>query len=71
MSEGILFSRLLVNLIDGTCIKNVGKGCKAKNYHPVSLLSVVDKVFENAVIDRLVNHPETGLLGLINQQQIF
>ena len=27
--------------------KNVGERCTAKNYRPVSLLSVVSKVFEN------------------------
>ena len=29
--------------------KNVGKRSTAKNYHPVSLLSVVNKVFEKLV----------------------
>ena len=30
--------------------KNVGEKSKAKNYRPVSLLSVVSKVFEKLVI---------------------
>ena len=35
--------------------KNVGERSKAKHYHPVSLLSVVSKVFLN---NRIVNHLE-------------
>ena len=38
--------------------KNVGERSKAKNYRPVSLLSVVSKVFEKLVNDRIVDHPE-------------
>ena len=38
--------------------KNVGERCTAKNYHPVSLLSVVSKVFEKLVNNRIVNHLE-------------
>ena len=38
--------------------KNVGERYTAKNYHPVSLLSVVSKVFENLVNNRIVNHLE-------------
>ena len=30
----------------------------AKNYCPVSLLSMVSKVFEKLVIDRLIDHVE-------------
>ena len=36
--------------------KNVGKRSTAKNYHPVSLLSVVSKVFEKLVNNRIVDH---------------
>ena len=36
--------------------KNVGERSTAKNYHPVSLLSVVSKVFEKLVNNRLVDH---------------
>ena len=38
--------------------KNVGERSTAKSYHPVSLLSVVRKVFEELVSNRLVDHPE-------------
>ena len=38
--------------------KNVGERSAAKNYCPVSLLSVVSKVFEKLVNNRIVNHPE-------------
>ena len=36
--------------------KNVGERSIAKNYHPVSLLSVVSKVFEKLVNKRIVDH---------------
>ena len=53
--------------------------CTAKNYLSVSLLSVVSKVFEKFVNNRIVAHLEKcGLssdfqmvLGLLDQQQIF
>ena len=38
--------------------KNVGERSTAKNYHPVSLLSVVSKVFEKFVNNRIVDHLE-------------
>ena len=38
--------------------KNVGEKSTAKNYRPVSLLSVVSKVFEKLVNNRAVNHLE-------------
>ena len=38
--------------------KNVGERSTAKNYHPVSLLSVVSKVFEKPVRNRIVDHLE-------------
>ena len=38
--------------------RNVGERSKAKNYHPVSLLSVVSKVFEKLVNNRIVDHLE-------------
>ena len=37
-------------------LKNVGGRSIVKNYHPVSLLSVVSKVFEKLVTHRLVAH---------------
>ena len=38
--------------------KNVGERSTAKNYRPVSLLSVVSKVFEKLVNNRIVDHLE-------------
>ena len=38
--------------------KNVGERSTAKNYRPVSLLSVVSKVFEKLVTNRIVDHLE-------------
>ena len=38
--------------------KNVGDRSTAKSYHPVSLLSVVSKVFEKLVNNRIVDHLE-------------
>ena len=36
--------------------KTVGERSTAKNYHPVSLLSVVIKVFEKLVNNRILDH---------------
>ena len=38
--------------------KNVGERSTAKNYHSVGLLSVVSKVFEKLVNNRIVDHLE-------------
>ena len=38
--------------------KNVGERSTAKSYHPVSLLSVVSKVFEKLVNNKIVDHLE-------------
>ena len=38
--------------------RNVGKRSAAKNYRPVSLLSVLSKVFEKLVNNRIVDHLE-------------
>ena len=44
--------------------KNVRERSIAKNYHPVSLLSVVSKVFEKLVNNRIVDHLEkSGLFS--------
>ena len=59
--------------------KNVRERSTAKNYHPVSLLSVVSKVFEKLVNNRIVDHLEklglflisSMVLGLLDQLQIF
>ena len=37
--------------------KNVGERYTVKNYHPLSLLSVVSKVFEK-LVNRIVDHLE-------------
>ena len=38
--------------------KNVGERSTAKNYRPVSLLSVVSKAFEKLVNNMIVDHLE-------------
>ena len=38
--------------------KNVGKRSTAKNYHPVTLLSVFSNVFEKLLNNRIVDHLE-------------
>ena len=44
--------------------KNGGERSTAKNYHPVSLLFVVNKVFEKLVNNRIVDHLEkSGLFS--------
>ena len=40
--------------------KNVGERSTGKNYHPVSLLSVVSKVFEKLINNRIVDYLEKG-----------
>ena len=47
--------------------KNVGERSTAKNYHPVSLLSVVSKVFEKLVNNGIVDH--LGKCGLFSDFQ--
>ena len=56
MFERVLFSRLLESLI--SVFNNVGERCTAKNYRPVSLLSVVSKVFKKLVNNKIVDHLE-------------
>ena len=59
--------------------KNVGERSPAKNCRSVSLLSVVNKVFEKLVSNRIVDHLEkcglflisSMVLGLLDQLQIF
>ena len=57
MSERVLFSRLLEGLTVVLVFKNVGERSAAENYRPVSRLSVVSKVFEKLVNNRIVDHP--------------
>ena len=42
----------------GPVFKNVWERCLAKNYHPVSFLSVVTIVFGKLVNNRLIDHLE-------------
>ena len=59
--------------------KNVGERSTDKNYPPVSLLSVVSKVFEKLVNNRIIDHLEkcglfsisSMVLELLDQLQIF
>ena len=59
--------------------KNVGERSTAKNYCPVSLLSVINKVFEKLLNNRIVDHLEklafflisSMVSGLLDQLQIF
>ena len=59
--------------------KNVGERSTAKNYRPVSLLSVVSKVLEKLVNNRIADHLEkcglflisSMVLGLLDQLLIF
>ena len=59
--------------------KNFGERSTAKNFRPVSLLSVVSKVFEKLVNNRIVDHLEkcslflisSMVLGLLDQLLIF
>ena len=59
--------------------KNIGESSTAKNYRPVSLLSVVSKVFEKLVNNRIVDNIEKCgfflisrmVLGRLGQLQIF
>ena len=47
-----------------TVFKNVGERSTAKNYDPVSFLSVVSKVFEKLVNNKIIDHLEKcGLLS--------
>ena len=56
--------------------KNVGKRSTAKNYRPLSLLSVFSKVFEKLVNNRLLDHVtfflfSSMVLSHLNQLQNF
>ena len=60
-------------------VKNVGGGLLLKKYCPVSLLSVVSKVFQKPVNNRIVDQLEkcslflisSLILGLLDQSQIY
>ena len=59
--------------------KNVGEWSTAINYHPVSLLSAVSKIFEKLANNGLADHLEqcglflisSMVLGLLDQLQMF
>ena len=59
--------------------KNVGERSTPKNYSPISLLSVVSKVFEKLANNKIVDHLQkcslflisNMVLGLFNQLLIF
>ena len=58
-----MFSRLLEKISSVVHVfKNIGERSIAKNYHPVTLLFVVSKVFEKLVNDKLVDHIEKCVL---------
>ena len=79
MSLGVLFSSCLKVSSVVPVLKNVGERSEAKNYHLVSLLSVVIKVFEKLVNNGIVDHLDKYCLfsdfqyglGLLDQLQIF
>ena len=54
MSEEVLFPGCWKVSLVVPVLQNVGERSTAKNYHPVSLLSVVSKVFEKLVNNRIV-----------------
>ena len=53
---------MLEIFISGPCIKNVGERSATKKYHPVTLLSMVSKVFGKLLNDTIVDHLEKGCL---------
>ena len=62
MSERVLFSRWFEVSLVVPVFKNVGERSTAKSYHPVSRLSVVSKVFEKLVNNRIVDRLEKSSL---------
>ena len=52
------FSDCLKVLLVVPVFSNVGERSTAKNYCPISLLSVVSKIFEKLVNNRIVDHLE-------------
>ena len=49
--------------------KKVGERSTAKNYSPISLLSVVSKVFEKLINNRIVDHLELCECGFFSGSQ--
>ena len=60
MYEGVLFPDCWKVSLEGLMIsfKNGGEWSAAKNYSSISLLSVVSKVFEKLVNNRILDHLE-------------
>ena len=56
MSEGVLFSRLLKGFVGGPCLRMLGERSTVKIYCLVSLLSVLNKVFEKLANNRIADH---------------
>ena len=54
-----MFQKLVVPVF-----KNVGKRSNAKNYCPISLLSVVSRVFEKLINNKIVDHLDKSGLNL-------
>ena len=53
-------------------LKNVGERCTAKNYCPVSLLSVVSNVLEKFINNGIVDQVEKcGILSLIHSMKFL
>ena len=67
MSDRVLFSRLLEGFIGVPVFKNYGERSIAKTCSPVSLLSVVSKVFEKLISYRIVD--EQAKCGLFSDFQ--
>ena len=62
MSQRVLFSRFLEGFIFGPSIYECWQRSTAKNYCPISLLSVIRKVFEKLVSNRIFDHLEKCVL---------
>ena len=50
--------------------RNAGEMCTVKNFRPVSLLSVVSKVFEKIVNNRLADHQDNMAFFLISSMAL-
>ena len=57
---------MLEGYIGGPSIKNIGESSATINYRPVSLLSVIHKVFEKLLNNKIVDHLEKCGLVLIS-----
>ena len=79
MPEGVLFPDCWKVSLVVLVFKNVEERSTAKSERPVSLLCMVNKIFEKLVNNRIVDHLEKCdlfpdfqlVLGLFNQLLIF